>query len=252
MEASPTEAEAPAEAPVERAAVEVADPAPPSALDLAGWGSILATYRTEDGGFRYAALHAATEDRAKLNAFTEAIATASVEGLSRDEALAFYINAYNALTIASVLELWPVENVLSEEGFFDERTHQVAGQTVTLNALENETIRGERFAEPRIHFAVNCASTSCPPLQPLPFTAENLEAQLAAGAREHVRRTTEIAGRRATVSQLFEWFEGDFERVGGVRAFVAAQLDEAGASTVSNERTRLRYRPYDWSINARE
>lgn len=236
--------------PEEEPGTREAPPAPTTGVDLGPWAVLLRTYRTDDGGFRYAALHGNAEDRASLTALSERLAEASAPE-ERDAALAFYINAYNVLTVNAVMALWPTENVLEEEGFFDERTHRLTGEDMTLNHLENQIIRSERFAEPRIHFAVNCASTSCPPLQAVPFDAENLETLLAQGAQEHVRRTTELRGRRATISQLFEWFAADFERVGGVRTFVAAQLEEDDAEVVRNEGTRIRYRPYDWSINAR-
>lgn len=137
------------------------------------------------------------------------------------------------------------------EGFFDGIEHSVAGESMTLNTLENERIRAV-FGEPRIHFAVNCASTSCPPLRNTPFDAESLEASLEEQARAFVRSSTSVRGRRATLSKLFDWFADDFTAGGGVREFIALRLDEEDAATVRSERTTLRYTDYDWSPNAAE
>ncbi len=215
------------------------------------WAHLLARYTTDDGGFRYQALLDTPEDRALLAAEVTRIGEASLDGLSRDARLSFLINAYNALTLASVLELWPVASVLSEDGFFDGRTHLVAGQQMTLNELENDHIRP--MGEPRIHFAVNCASAGCPPLARVPWTAAQLESMLQSQTRAFVRGTTEIdaLSRTVRVSQIFEWFATDFDTAGGVRAFISAYLDDDDAAMIAAESTTLSFVPYDWALNGR-
>ncbi len=215
------------------------------------WAQVLAQFVTDDGGFRYAALATDAEARERLQAYVRAVGEASGEGWTRDEALAFYINAYNALTVNAVIERWPIESVMDVEGFFDAHTHRVAGRAITLNQLENDILRSEVYAEPRIHFAINCASASCPPLQPEPFTARNLGARLATATRVFVRATTRREGRAVWLSKIFEWFAADFDRVGGTRAFVASQLAEADAEAVRDPRTHIRFDEYDWALNAR-
>lgn len=252
----PPAAQPPADPPVsepvsERRAAPAETETEGAAFDVSGWQSVLDRYATEDGGFRYAALHASDADRARLDAFVRSVGEAEPASWARDEQLAFYIDAYNALTVSAVIAHWPIESVMRVEGFFDAETHRVAGRAMTLNQLENDVIRGDAFAEPRIHFAVNCASVGCPPLSRQAYTAENLEAQLAAQTEAFVRATTEVSGRRARLSQIFEWFAADFEPAGGVRAFVADQLEGDDADRVRDPRTRLAYAPYDWAINAR-
>ncbi len=215
------------------------------------WDRLLRHYTTEDGGFRYAALAGAAEDRAALDAFVDLIGATDFAALERDARLALLINAYNALTIRSVLELWPVESVLAEEGFFDARPHRVGGDELTLNQLENDRIRS--FGEPRIHFVVNCASAGCPRLLARAPTAARLEEMLDEGSREFVRRTTVVdhESRSVSVSQIFEWFAGDFESSGGVRAFVASYLDARDAALVLDGSVSITHFEYDWSTNAR-
>lgn len=239
----PTAESAPEEAPA------------PTEWDTSAWQRVLDAFVTDDGGFRYAALQADGARMADLRAAKQSIGAQNPEALgswSEDAQLAFYINAYNVLTVASVLELWPVTSVMEEEGFFDARTHTVAGAEMTLNALENDIIRA-RFGNPRIHFAVNCASTGCPWLDRVSFTAENLNARLAVLTQAYVRRTTQIdqRRRRIRVSQIFEWFESDFAAAGGVREFVAAQLPDDDAAFVRRPSTRIAHFDYDWSLNGR-
>ena len=226
----------------------------PTSFDVTAWASLLSTYATEDGGFRYAALLANAGDQATLRQVVEAVANASpVAYPERSAQLAFYINAYNILTVSAVVERFPIDSVMSVPGFFDTITHTVAGNPRTLNALENDLIRAQ-FSEPRIHFAVNCASVGCPWLDRTPFTAENLDASLTRLTRQFVGQSTSIDSRRrrVVVSQIFEWFAGDFQAAGGVRAFLVAHTDhEQTRVQVADERMRIAYTPYDWALNAR-
>lgn len=227
-------------------------PALPVGRDTTAYAQILTRYVTDDGGFRYAALHGNAEDRALLGAYVTAIGEADPQGWAREEQLAFYINAYNALTVNAVLELWPVTSVMQEDGFFDARTQKVAGADMTLNALENDIIR-PRYEEPRIHFAVNCASAGCPWLSNEVYNAADLEAQLERQTQSYLRRTVELNRRRkrASVTKIFEWFEADFAQT-GVKEFIATRLEEDDATFLRRRDTRLRHFDYDWALNGRE
>jgi hypothetical protein len=228
--------------------------APATPYDIEGWDRVLSTYVTDDGGFRYEALRSNEEHLGLLNGFVETIAEAEPDGWSRDVQLAFYMNASNALVIKSVLDLWPIRGVMTVRGFFNQREHRVAGRTMTLDHLENQIIRGERFSEPRIHFLVNCASVGCPPLMPRAITAANLEESLARQTRSFVRSSTRIEANRnrARLSQIFEWFSDDFDSAGGVREFVASYLDDQDAAFLRSSSTRIGHFQYDWALNGRE
>lgn len=219
------------------------------AFDAAAWGALLERHATEDGGFRYAALRRDAADRASLDRVVASIGRAELEGLPREAQLAFYVDAYNALVVKSVVDRWPVESVMRVPGFFDRARHRVAGRELTLNQLENEVIRA-RFGEPRVHFALNCASAGCPPLSRRPYSGErDLAGRLEAQARAFVRRTTRIdrSARSVRASQIFEWYASDFP--GGAASFLARYLDPADAAIV--RAAELAYTPYDWAINAR-
>ncbi|MFT6398475.1 MAG: hypothetical protein ACJAYU_003233 [Bradymonadia bacterium] len=226
--------------------IEVAD------AEVAVWQHILGAYVTDDGGFRYEALMANETDLAMLHEHLASLAAADLSTMEGQVKLAFLINAYNAYTVGSMVELWPVSGVLEEDGFFDGREHTVAGNSMTLNTLENEHIRAA-FGEARIHFVVNCASTGCPWLSSTMATADNLEGLLAAQSSSYVQRTTIFDREAGTVqvSQIFDWFAGDFEATGGVRAFLVANMEGDDAAFVADEATTVGFFDYDWSPNAR-
>lgn len=235
------------------AAPAPASEAPATADATAGWDALLHTFVTADGGFRYKALAADTDAMAKLKAFTDQVATADTSKLSRDEALAFYINAYNATTIAEVLRLWPVTSVLKKEGFFDKTKHPIAGESLTLNELEKTKIR-DPYHEPRIHFLVNCASASCPFLVGEAITASNLETLLERQATEYVGRTTRFPkGKKALeISSIFDWYKDDFGGADGVRTFIAAHVAPEQRDFVADKANKIGFFEYDWNTNARD
>jgi hypothetical protein len=181
------------------------------------------------------------------------VSEAEPDAWSREEQLAFYINAYNALTVDAVLDRWPITSVMRVRGFFDRILHMVAGREMTLNQLEGDIIRA-RFRDPRIHFVVNCASVSCPPLAREAYTAANLESALETQTRTFLRASTTLdrQRRRATVTKLFEWYRDDWGGVDGVRNFLAERLEEGDAAFVRDPGTRLVYADYDWDLNDRE
>jgi len=237
-------------APAPAAPAEAAAPATADAT--AGWDALLRTFVTADGGFRYKALAADEASLAKLKAFTEQAATADTSKLSREEALAFYINAYNATTIAEVLRLWPVKKVTEEPGFFDKTKHLIAGESLTLNDLETTRIRAP-YKEPRIHFLVNCASASCPILVGEAITAANLETLLERQATEYVTRTTLFKGKKGLeISSIFDWYKDDFGGPEGVRAFIAAHVAPEQRDFVSDSANKVGFFNYDWNTNARD
>jgi len=257
-----TTSETPAEEPEPAAAREAppddepaADPPRAAApFDWAPWATILEAYVTDDGGFRYEALRAHEAHRAALSELVAAIAEADVDGWPRDAQLAFFINAYNVLVIHTVLERWPIESVIRSEGFFDGVEYPVAGTERTLNGLENDVIRdAERFGEPRIHFAVNCASAGCPPLADAPYAADTLEAMLERQTRAYVRATTQLDrdDDEVRVSRIFEWFTEDFGGAEGVRAFLAERLPDDDAAFVRDASTEIGHFEYDWALNDR-
>lgn len=169
---------------------------------------------------------------------------------SREETLAFYINAYNILTIDLIIDHQPLESIRDIGNFFrgpwDIVVLENADGRLTLDDIEHEIIRS--FAEPRIHFAVNCASLSCPDLRREAYQAAKLDAQLEEQTRSFLTLSKGLQNRGSLlrVSRIFDWYEEDFDSRGGVESFIRhyrpeLEFDEADASL-----------PYNWALNSRQ
>ncbi|MFZ4598011.1 MAG: DUF547 domain-containing protein [Terrimicrobiaceae bacterium] len=196
------------------------------------------------GGVDYAAWKASPEDLQAVRDFTEAAAGKDLTGLGREERLAFLINAYNAWMLRQVLEKYPIQSVKEiapNFGVFSEKRITVAGRKMSLNELEKEWLLKE-FREPRVHFAINCASRSCPPLKASLWSAEDLEAQFDDATRAYLTRNPlgfdEKSGR---VSSIFDWYAADFGGPDGVRAFLGKHRTPP---------PKIGFLEYDWSLNS--
>jgi hypothetical protein len=216
----------------------------------AGWSELLAQWTTRDGRVRYAAWRRDEDAMARLRGMVEQVGRFDRAGIGRERELAFLMDAYNVLVIWSVLDAWPLTNVLQHPGFFDGRRHEVAGRSVTLNELEHEWIRPE-FREPRVHFVLNCASLGCPPLRSEALLSSTLSTELERATREFVRASTRLDREAGAVhvSRLFDWFAEDFGP--DVRSFVARYLRESDAEFVRDSSVEVVFDEYDWAINAR-
>ena len=164
-----------------------------------------------------------------------------------EETLAFYINAYNVLTLQLIVERLPLESIRDIGNFFNGPWDIVmlenAAGDLTLDDIEHRIIRS--IPEPRIHFAVNCASVSCPDLRTEPYTASKLDEQLDEQARLFLSQEGKglsIEGNTVRVSKIFGWYDEDFEPA-GVKAFV-----EQYVPAIADKRVRTNL-PYNWRLN---
>ncbi len=232
------------------------EPREPSAADskpgetvTRAWGEALGRF-AKAGGLDYAALKA---DSAALDAFVDFVAEANEEGWTREEHLAFLINAYNAWVARAVLDRYPgLVSVIKEDGFFDQQTFPVAGRQLTLNELERKALD---LGEPRVHFAVVCASTGCPDLRPELFEASQLETQLQEQTDRFLADETkglryDRAANKLWLSSIFDWYSKDFG--GDSVAWVAARLPPDQARRIEANDPDLQFLDYDWSPNDRK
>ena len=200
--------------------------------------------------------------RKKLDAYVVALAKAKSH-IGREDRMAFWINAYNALTLQQVLDTrkpgdakYSVRS--SVKDFWKARKWTVAGRQVNLDTIEKEILLKE-FKDARIHFAVNCASYSCPPLRGRLWRAATLNNDLSAAtfAFLHDKRhnTYDVARQRARVSQIFEWYRTDFERgftgdIPRVQQFLSKYASSNKLKrALLKGKWRITYTPYDWSLN---
>jgi hypothetical protein len=178
--------------------------------------------------------------------------------LAPSQATAFWINAYNILTIDLVIDHYPIDGIKEIGSFFspvwDREVATIEGRVLSLGAIEHEILR--KLGEPRIHSAIVCASVSCPPLARTPFRGASLDADLSAAMRSWLSNTRkgvsiDRKNRSITVSKIFDWFAEDFDNGGGVLANIVPYLAKGDAAWIRSEgkTASLRYFDYDWSLN---
>ena len=169
------------------------------------------------------------------------------------ERLAFWINAYNALAIKGILDGLSPDGLFARVIFFRTTDYTLAGRQINLYDLERDIIIP--FNEPRIHFAINCASASCPILGAAPYVADQLEPQLEAAARAFIndpaKNRFDLAANTASISKIFDWFQADFEHAAGsVQKYLADYVaDPEAAARLAQDGFEARYLDYDWSLN---
>ena len=227
----------------------------------AQWDVLLDAYITQsDDGvnrFDYARLAASDDDQAALQAYIGALEATPVSTLDRDAQYAFWANAYNALTVELIVENWPVDSIRQIKphpfsiGPWRMTVATFEGVEMSLDDIEHETLR-EDWSDPRVHYAVNCASIGCPNLQTRAFRAETLDAQLDAGAIAYVndpRGVTVVGDGRVEVSRIYKWFREDFgdSNEGVLEHLRAYAQDDLKAQL---EDARIVGHAYDWAINA--
>jgi hypothetical protein len=226
-----------------------------------------------DGYVYYRALR---QDRRLLDAYLNGLATASIDSASRDEQLAFWLNAYNALALRTVIDHAPIPQRSREyppgsirqiPGAFERLTHRVAGRTVTLDQIEQTILPA--FKDPRVYLALGRGAVGSGRLRSEAFTAAGLERQLAEVANECVTRAQCVAidrgQNKVMVSSIFSWREKEFSAAyadkaapafssrspieRAVLAFVEPRLLTTERDFLAANAFRVEYAPFDWSLN---
>lgn len=223
-------------------------------FDHALWTRLLAE-GTQEGMVDYAYFQ---EHREELDAYLERLAGTDLAALAPGELEALLINAYNALTVRSILEHPDVGSIRDIDGVWDTVTHEVGGYQLTLDEIEHNILR-PFFKDPRIHFAVNCASVSCAPLPPWAFEGERLDSQLEERTRAFLSdpRNVRLDDGTLYLSKYFDWYRSDFiaegwhPRADTIPAFVARYTRQELAERLrSADDLEIRHLDYDWSLNA--
>ena len=223
----------------------------------------------------YAALKA---DRGALDqviAQFDATAARGEAGWTREQRMAYWINAYNAFTLRAIVDAYPIQSrwftrqprnsIRQIPGVWTTPRWRAAGRSVSLDNIEHQVLR-PGFKDARIHFAVNCASVSCPPLATEPYRAGTLEAQLDAAARRYLASPEglRLDSNRLRVSSIFKWYGEDFvaeyspivlTRPSVERAILGAIVRYGppdAAVRVRNGGPEIAFLDYDWSLNATE
>ncbi|GIX21543.1 MAG: hypothetical protein KatS3mg121_0326 [Gammaproteobacteria bacterium] len=236
---------------------------PAAAFDHGAWDALVRAHVhwIRDGRASAVDYAGFGRERARLEAYLAALAAvpaASFDTWPEAERLAFLINAYNAYTVQRVLERYPdLESFRELRGGWltspwRVRFAPLLGAVRSLDEIEHELIRG-RFHEPRIHFALNCASVGCPALRPEAYSAARLDAQLEDQVRRFLRdrERNRVENGRVLLSPIFKWYAEDFAPL---ERFLAAHatdlgLDAEQAAVLAAGRLFIDYGDYDWRLN---
>ena len=221
-------------------------------ISHAGWDSLLRKHVDDNGLVDYQGMIA---DSARLNEYLALLSNNAPGGTwTREEKMAYWINAYNAFTVDLIIDYYPVNSIkdIRDGGIpfvntvWDMKFFQIAGEDFDLNNIEHGILRKE-FDDPRIHFAVVCASMSCPKLQNFAYTGDRLDAQLEEAGREFINEPfrNEIGDRPARLSKLLDWYWGDFkEKYADRWALVSTYTDRAFQRS-----EEVGYLDYNWELN---
>jgi hypothetical protein len=238
------------------AAVVISQPsfgAGAATVDHRLFGDLLKKY-LQDGNVNYAGFKS---EEAGLNQYLELIEKVDPETLSRNEQFAFYANAYNAWTIKLILTKYPDVKSIKDLGFlgtgpWKQKVVRLQGELVSLDHIEHDILR-PRFKDPRVHFAINCAAKSCPPLRSEPFRGDILDRQLDTATRSFLNnpQNYRLEDNVFYVSRIFKWFSEDFndDPLGFYLNYATGDLAKRLES--GRNKIRVEYLDYDWSLNGK-
>ncbi len=236
------------------------DPASTATIDHSAWQRFVEAYDAPgaDGVNRVAYGRIGAAGRQALDDYIAALAATAISTYRRAEQLAYWINLYNALTVRVVLDHYPVKSILdigTSPGWFSigpwgRKLASVEGEDLSLDDIEHRILR-PIWRDPRIHYAVNCASIGCPNLLREAFTGSGAEALLSQAAHDYVNhpRGAELRGGRLVVSSLYAWYKVDFgDSDAGVIDHLRAYAD-AGLAAALDGITRIAGDRFDWALN---
>lgn len=214
------------------------------------WDELLQAYVTDDGIVDY---NGFIKEKAKFETYLQLLSNNPPQrSWKRTEQLAYWINAYNAFTVKLIVDHHPVKSIKDiKRGVpfvntvWDIKFIEIGGSKYDLNKIEHGILR-KRFKEPRIHFAVNCASASCPPLLNHAFTGDKLYAQLNQQAKSFLSDTSKnkFSDNNMQLSKIFKWFKKDFTKKESLKEFLAKY-----APASFNKNAKISYLKYDWRLN---
>lgn len=218
-------------------------------VDHRAWSEMQSLYVTKTGEVNYPGF---IEDKMKLEEYLHTLSSFPPgENWRRQDKLAYWINAYNAYTVKLIIDNYPLKSIKDiANGLpminspWDIKFFKIGETDFDLNTIEHEILR-KQFDEPRIHFAINCASFSCPRLRNEAYETENLEEQLEEQTSLFINNPDKniISGNSAKLSKLFKWFESDFLKDGGVKSFIKKYNQSL------NENSKIEYLEYIWTLN---
>ncbi len=216
------------------------------------WNELLQKHVSAQGNVDYQGFK---DDSPQLNSFLTKLKAhhPNDKNWSEAEQIAYWINAYNAFTVKLIVDNYPLKSIKEIGGSipfvntsWDIKFFEIEKNLYDLNDIEHGILR-KKYVEPRIHFAVNCASVSCPRLLNEAFVPERLEEQLTQVATSFINNETKnlITPQKASLSKIFSWFSGDFEKT---HDNITAFINQYSKVKITDQ-TKIEYMDYDWNLN---
>ncbi len=242
------------------AVVPQAQRIPVEQINHAAWTALLAKYVDDQGMVNYAAWKASAADQKALDEYLVRLSAASFGGAASHEAqLAFWINAYNAVTVKGILREYPTSSIRNHTSKFGgyniwkDLQIPLEDRTYSLDQIEHDVLR--KMKEPRIHFAIVCAAMGCPRLRNEAYTAKDLDSQLTDDAKtffaDRSKFTYDPARRTIGLSSILKWFGEDFgtSQAEQMRAIAPYLPDAEARRLAEGGQARVTYLDYDWELN---
>ncbi len=231
--------------PIKKVESEMAAIQSASAMDIdhSQWDRLLKKYVDRNGLIDYKGFK---NDREELDAYLKMLSQKKPDqDWSLQELLAYYINLYNAATVRLIVENYPINSIKDIDGAWTKGRVRVGKRKLSLGGIENGILR--KMNEPRIHFAINCASISCPKLMDEAFTASKINVQLNRAAKEFINGDkNDIKPDKLTLSSIFHWYQKDFtvngkqNIIGYINLFSRVKI---------NPQATISYKEYNWHLN---
>lgn len=224
------------------------------------WNEIVSKYVTEKDGQTYFEYKKLKNDRLQNKVFEKylqelsSVSEKDYMKLKRDQKFAFLVNAYNAFTVKLILDNYPLDSIKDIGGLFSSpwkiEFFTLLGEKRNLDYIEHTILR-KKFEEPRVHFAVNCASMGCPNIQKIAFTAKNLEKLLTKGETDFFRQKSknriDKESKTVYVSKIFNWFGEDFEKKYGTLKMYLAKVFKV--DEINSKEYSVKFTEYSWDLN---
>ena len=206
------------------------------------WTDLLQKHVSHQGNVNYKGFKA--DRKAVLNYITNLSENTPNDSWTKEDKLAYWINAYNVLTVDLILRHYPIESIKDIKKPWDQRYWKLGDKWYNLNEIEHQILR--KMNEPRIHFAIVCASFSCPKLQNKAFEATNLYGQLTNATKSFLSdsKRNSISENKIELSKIFQWFSQDFNQNASLIDFLNLYSD-----VKISEKAKKNFKDYDWTLN---
>ncbi|WP_411818577.1 DUF547 domain-containing protein [Hyphococcus sp. DH-69] len=229
-------------------------------VDHADWGSMLSRYLDtsyEDGINRFSYGNVTASDKSRLKNYINRLTNIDPTTLNKAESFAYWVNLYNALTVDLIIDRYPVKSIKDIKpnvfafGPWKMNMIEINGRELSLDDIEHGLLRAY-WSDPRVHYAVNCASIGCPNLRPTPFSAASLDDDLDRAARDYINHPRGVnfeSDGALKLSSIYNWFKEDFGTSGeAVIEHISTYADQDLASRLESA-TKIDHYDYDWTLN---